>query len=423
MTYTGASGTSFPSVPSHAWSDPMALIRAIVQLLTTGVCFLVLIVTAAASWHGLLSKTRTFREVVESVASTLEHPLPLVYTPLGSSFRTFASDVLVPLFSSVGTMTAEDLWTTPAHHILEYIHAGMGTSHYSLGKGESARDVARLLSDPVRAQGDDHIRLGTTIKSITQRRGSLVLSLDDDELLVDKLVLATPASVTRSLLLDLRPSLPPAEAKSLSTTIEALSDIQYRNTIVVTHRDHNVLPTTDIKDINLVVPPTPEASDDSPSQTPALSSPSSTTPSSTPSSGPSSPCPSPIRQTPYFEPSASQLYTMATHLVRAPGDLVLQTTNPVIPIDGAKILGLARLERALPLSDERTLDALRGQERIFIAGSYAYPGIPLLEGCVGSARRVVRDVFGPVADGGVDWEAGRGSLLGRAWRWRFGSEF
>ena len=65
---------------------------------------------------------------------------------------------------------------------------------------------------------------------------------------------------------------------------------------------------------------------------------------------------------------------------------------------------------------------------MYIVGSYANPGIPLLEGCVGSSRRVVDMLVddleleldsGEGPEGGeVDWNVGRGGLIGRSWRWR-----
>lgn len=72
---------------------------------------------------------------------------------------------------------------------------------------------------------------------------------------------------------------------------------------------------------------------------------------------------------------------------------------------------------------------------VHLAGSYAYPGIPLLEGCVGSAVRATSEILASASVarervqqssarrgqrvaqlGGVDWDAGRGGLLGRLWR-------
>lgn len=76
-----------------------------------------------------------------------------------------------------------------------------------------------------------------------------------------------------------------------------------------------------------------------------------------------------------------------------------------------------------------------------------YPGIPLLEGCVGSAKEVVKSILegekyhieselrgGPDKGGerkharqiepvgGIDWEVGRGGLITKAWRWRWNTE-
>jgi hypothetical protein len=79
---------------------------------------------------------------------------------------------------------------------------------------------------------------------------------------------------------------------------------------------------------------------------------------------------------------------------------------------------------------------------VYIVGSYAYPGIPLLEGCVGSSKRVLGTLVDDLGlsssflsaeidekrrkdekgrkEGEVDWSKGRGALIGRVWRWRSG---
>lgn len=83
---------------------------------------------------------------------------------------------------------------------------------------------------------------------------------------------------------------------------------------------------------------------------------------------------------------------------------------------------------------------------MYLAGSYVYPGIPLLEGCVGSAKEVVKSILegekyraeselreGPDKRGkrkqrqiepvgGIDWEVGRGGLITKAWRWRWNTK-
>jgi hypothetical protein len=88
------------------------------------------------------------------------------------------------------------------------------------------------------------------------------------------------------------------------------------------------------------------------------------------------------------------------------------------------------MDSALPLPNpSRTLPSLNpGKGLVYIVGSYAYPGIPLLEGCVGSSRRLMGTLVDDLnldsalqcmdADIEVDWSTGRGGLIGRVWRWR-----
>lgn len=481
--HAGSSGVSRPSLPGRAWASPLALVRAVVDFVVVAICYLALLVTAFLSWHGRLPKAwgsdATFAQVVDGVAHVLDRPHRWVHTRLGPRFKAFAADIVLPLFSAVGTMTADDVWATPAHYVLDYIHAGAGTSHYAVGGGRSARDVAQSLAAPIRAQGDDHVRLGTAIRSIRYRAATatvaagLTLSLDGgDELDVDRVVIATQASAARALLAGLEASLvvggARTEARRVARMRTALAEVRYRDTIVATHRDASVLPhALDVRDINLVQPQAhtqvaggaTESTDinisiDTPPLTPTRSRSASSSPCPSPPNPPAQLASGPAGMdvdvdvlgsgTPYFSPTDA-VYTMATHVIATPTGPVYQTTNPVVPIDSSSVLGVARLERALPLRDAaKTLAGLRPPSSptasmsvlpsststdhppqpaplIHLAGSYAYPGIPLLEGCVGSARRAAEDICGlpaAAAVGGVDWDAGRGSVWGRAWRWR-----
>jgi microfibrillar-associated protein 1 len=124
-------------------------------------------------------------------------------------------------------------------------------------------------------------------------------------------------------------------------------------------------------------------------------------------------------------------YTMATHILPRPADYpphlptIYQTTNPILAPREDSILSVARLERAVltvqakdalsglyrethrkwwqcavqsgsalgPLQGAGKLsldaDESEGVVGLWMCGSYAYPGIALLEGCVVSARNVV----------------------------------
>jgi hypothetical protein len=97
--------------------------------------------------------------------------------------------------------------------------------------------------------------------------------------------------------------------------------------------------------------------------------------------------------------------------------------------------------RALPSSDPDILADLSHPSTqagtssetplVLFAGAYAYPGIPLLEGCVGSALRATRTFIESIDGektlqaqvqtdriGGIDWTTGLGGKWGRLWRAR-----
>jgi len=113
-------------------------------------------------------------------------------------------------------------------------------------------------------------------------------------------------------------------------------------------------------------------------------------------------------------------YTMATHVLShwKSEKAVYQTTNPIVPPRQDSLISVAVLERAIVTTESKaaleelskseqsawyfgssstTLGPLQGAGRlrsrkrpgIWVCGSYAYRGIPLLEGCVASARDVV----------------------------------
>ncbi|KAG8950513.1 hypothetical protein FRC03_012848 [Tulasnella sp. 419] len=132
-------------------------------------------------------------------------------------------------------------------------------------------------------------------------------------------------------------------------------------------------------------------------------------------------------------------FTMATHIISLPPSspkkptcTIYQTTNPIIPPEPQKIISIAYMERAvLTVEAKRAIPLLSFEEApswlsswksviqrlrqkghatiqgaarlqlndkydltqpgIWMCGSYSYEGIPLLEGCVVSAKAVVRE--------------------------------
>lgn len=133
----------------------------------------------------------------------------------------------------------------------------------------------------------------------------------------------------------------------------------------MTHRDRSVLPhAADVRDINLVFPVLPFPSSDpnhnnentaDTDDTPLLS-PTATSSASRSPSPLTSELRTPVDCTqhqlgiPFFRPRRGVVYTMGTHVIQPPRGMedmgeVMQSTNPVVPIDASAVLGIARLER------------------------------------------------------------------------------
>lgn len=120
-----------------------------------------------------------------------------------------------------------------------------------------------------------------------------------------------------------------------------------QETIVITHRDHSILPNNpDIRDLNLIHPCSSSSSKTPSSSSSRMTSSKSEDRNKTRDDG----------STPYFNPSEG--YTMATHVIRPPPsssssrsgqrgevEVVYQSTNPCLPIRSDTVLGIARLER------------------------------------------------------------------------------
>ncbi|WRT70522.1 uncharacterized protein IL334_007520 [Kwoniella shivajii] len=431
--HSGSSGWSIPSLPSIAFTNLFTLLRDITTFLGVAFCYLLLVTLSFMAWHDILpscvsSPDSTLREFTTQLSIFLSKPLtiPIIdytpWTPLGDTFEFFIGKIVLPLFSAVGTMTSADVWSMPVRIMLEYIHTTLGTNHYHLSRGFSAADVANLLIKPVESQGQEYVKLGTEIIGLTYNlNGGVSVGMrngDNEpervEIIVDKVILATQASVAKKLLEGLEESLKFAreekEKRRVGEMRAALGKVSYRETIVVTHRDTSILPSPrDRRDLNFF------------------------SPSSSSSSQHIQPSDDLI---PYFPPTGDRLYTQTTQIIRPPkrkwrrrsSCMILQTTNPVVPIDPRRVLSVSKLERALPLRQpNQILPYLRNPSPsacVYIVGSYAYPGIPLLEGCVGSAKLAVERILANDPAhmskiSGIDWDHGRGNWVARAWRWRW----
>ena len=192
------------------------------------------------------------------------------------------------------------------------------------------------------------------------------------------------------------------QAAAPATQLSAcLSQFEYRRTIVVNHTDDSMLPADkcDRRDLNMVMMSSLDVIEGN-----------------------------------FADKVPTGLvlpptYAMTTHVLpppadRAPGTAILQTTNPIFAPCSKSVLSVSRLERALltraSKAAVRSLCAheedavgvghLQGTARreigktaagLWVVGSYAHRGIPLLEGCVLSAREVVERGILPCEGGSV----------------------
>jgi len=184
------------------------------------------------SYHNLLPTlfSGSLKDFTNQISNFLYHPIPLIplYTPLGMLWRNFISTLVIPLFSSVGTMPEDEVYETQVGTLLEYIHKTVGTDHFTPGPGHSARTIAEKLSSPVNEQGEGYLRLGTEVKALRREGGEVVVELGDGEVRVDRVVLATPASVAGKLLGMLESSVEGNEGERVGVMRNALKGVRYK---------------------------------------------------------------------------------------------------------------------------------------------------------------------------------------------------
>lgn len=277
-----------------------------------------------------------------------------------------------------------------------------GAPHYVATVG--VQQVVKLLSAclPI-----SHIHLSSTITSISTIKALNSANLTrlhfdsptQTPLDFHHVIFATQANQAEALLSST--SSPKATLSKLeSERLQSLSRFAYVRTLVVNHTDTSILPPiSDRRDLNLVsyppssvYIPSPFASDlDEKSRPLPFDTSSTTLPSSS------------IQATHIISRTHP-------HLTKSlpPSIELLQTTNPIIPINPDCILSSTWYERAkVSVSSKKVLSRfilsatgksegengdLQGIDGIWFCGSWCAEGLPLLEGCVSSAERAVRAI-------------------------------
>lgn len=223
--------------------------------------------------------------------------------------------------------------------------------------------------------------------------------------------------------------------KRVEEQINCLQHFVYRDTLVVNHTDGRLMPDDprDWRDLNLVFGESYSELKEQEANRCTIDSLTTFEQKAEKRKSRNTSVPSYLGDEDNECPCLSASYTMATHRLQRPVGypvdipVVYQTTNPIIPPSKDKVLSMARLERAvLTVESKIALEGLhqegarkwwqisglivpgwgRGAAKlgklqgpgvdgctrlpgIWVCGSYAFPGIPLLEGCVASARGVV----------------------------------
>ncbi|KAJ7151581.1 RNA dependent RNA polymerase-domain-containing protein [Mycena filopes] len=408
LVYNGASGRNGVGMP--AWLQDLHLYQKGYRVFTRAfalglfilstvqlfVCYLRLIFFALPA---LRPKRHNDLNFEEWAAETVPRNFAARLCGFDTTWKSFTRDVLIPLFSAVCTAPEEGVNAHPAEEFLDYIWLTLGTHHYVVVKG--VRDAVLRLTTNVK-----HIHLSSRLTGVhadpnNPRLASIECSTKTGTTTYHgfhHIIFATQANRVGPLLSSYASSLPPdSQARhSIMAQINCLDEFDYIRTIVINHTDASsvLLPpdVRDRRDLNLVT--------------------------AVPSARAAAARWSPHRVSP--------AYTMATQILVPPRALramlaapVFQTTNPFVPIADDRIVSVATLERALltpsakaalrglsretrrawwqcAAAADTTLGELQGAGRrasdarpgVWLCGSYAHVGIPLLEGCVVSARNV-----------------------------------
>ncbi len=245
----------------------------------------------------------------------------------------FVEGLLLPAIATVATCTTADARAYPADVVAGY--AGAGVARQSVHRARhGADDVAqRLLA------GIQSVRCRAGVTGVRRSAAGVWVQHGGGEQRYDQVVLATQANQALALWQDATPG-----------ETEVLAAFAYRTVEVVMHRDARLMPA----------------------RRGAWS--------------PVNACVSPA-----FDRPQSTIWLNRVQAALRPAAPLFQTVMPQQPLREELVLGRASFER--PLVDGHTPAALAALQRlhtqpgrrVWLCGSYAQPGVPLLESAVRSA--------------------------------------
>ncbi len=246
----------------------------------------------------------------------------------------FIHEVLLPSFAAICTCSYEAVKAYPAATIIEFLTSGMLFNGIWRAKHGAEDAIDKMLTHC------QAIHCNVTIQSISKVDGKVLIHTKDGAAQAyDHVILASQANQAVSLLPD-----DEAEARG------HLSKVRYERSEVVVHGDTRVVPPEKHNKaaVNFLVDP--------------------------------------AQDKPMASIWLNKIYPALKD--RAP---LFQTWNPLIEPEPASVLGRSHFERpVVSLESLQAINAIQALHRepgrqIWFCGSYASPGIPLLESAVQSA--------------------------------------
>lgn len=287
---------------------------------------------------------------------------------LGTSF---VCSLLLPMLSSILTTDMQSAAATPANELLEYVARSFLSQHYTVKTG--VKSVVDKLIKPI---PKEQVHLGVDIDDLFIRDNTVSLSVNGPDGRKDMhgythMVFATPACTSAKMISRMCGSLDHGPLyQRLERTQAELIRLRYMLSTVVVHTDRAILPSK-------------------PNFWRALNF---TSPNTVPS------------------PHGAPLSTMASHIVlRDKEHVVIQTTNPLPQFAPRRdtIISQSTFQRFILSLESNAVRKLffrngslgelqgasvPGAPAVYVCGSWS-SGIPLLEGCVSSARLTAASIL------------------------------
>ncbi|TGL63393.1 FAD-dependent oxidoreductase [Leptospira sarikeiensis] len=244
---------------------------------------------------------------------------------------------LIPMFSTINTCTSESAKNYPAEAVIGYHSQGLKFLRF-LTPLKGTRDVTEKLS-----KGASSVRLSTDPKKIVLEKDKVKLLFDNGEEYFDRVVVAAPANQAISIL-----------PNEYTREKELLSKLKYEASEVVTHSDDSFMP----KNKKHWAPMCFSLSQDG--------------------------------------SSATATILLNKVLPSMKGKDVFQTWNPLVQPKEENFISRSKFERpVIDLASQKTLAELKNLQelpdrKVWLCGSYARYGIPLLEAGVSTSLDVKR---------------------------------